>query len=202
MRRSQILMVLAIVALSLSHLAECQEVTFGVKGGLNLSTVAYDPDPEFDIDFRSGIVVGGFVNVPVTTRLAIQPEGLFSQKGTRFPGDDFEFAVDLDYIEVPVLLQYALSSSADRTISVFAGPSLGFNVRANARVSAGDAHEEEDERDQFEDFDFGITAGMGASVGRFIIDGRYTFGLTNMAVDPELPKARHRTLTFLAGVRF
>ena len=37
---------------------------------------------------------------------------------------------------------------------------------------------------------------------RFLVEGRYMHGLTNLSESPSDPVIKHRTLTFLAGLRF
>ena len=44
--------------------------------------------------------------------------------------------------------------------------------------------------------------GAGVNFGRFTVDGRYTFGLSNINKETEEGKAKNRTLAFLAGYRF
>jgi hypothetical protein len=200
MRLFRCLLVCAI--LSIPAAAVAQEASFGVKGGLNLASIHFDPDQLADFGARPGLVLGGFVNLPIGSRLAIQPEGLFSQKGTDASEDGVDAWVRLDYFEVPVLVQYAVSQSSARAFHVFAGPSMAFNLKAESGADFGEESIDEDIDDDIEDFDFGIVFGASVSFGRFILDGRYTFGLSNINVDTEEGKAKNRTLSFLAGVLF
>jgi hypothetical protein len=200
MRLANCLLVLAL--LGVPTVASPQEVGFGVKGGLNLASMHFDPDPIADFGFRPGLVLGGFVSWPMSSRLAIQPEGLFSQKGANGSDEGVDGWIHLDYLEVPVLVQYALSESSSRTFNVFGGPSLGFNIKAKAGADVGDESVDEDISEDIEKFDFGVVFGAGVNFGRFTVDGRYTFGLSNINKDTTDGKAKNRTLAFLAGYRF
>jgi len=200
MRLARCVLVLALV--SVPTAAAAQEVGFGVKGGLNLANIHFDPETGADFGFRPGLVLGGFVSWPMGSRLTIQPEGLFSQKGTSASDEGGEGWIHLDYVEVPVLVMYALSESSTRTFNVFGGPSLGFNVKARAGADFGDESFSEDISDEIESFDFGVVFGAGVNFGRFTVDGRYTFGLSNINKETEEGKAKNRTLAFLAGYRF
>ena len=54
-----------------------QETRFGVKAGLNLSTFTGDAE---DAKSLVGFQVGGFAEIKLTDKFAIQPEVLFSTK--------------------------------------------------------------------------------------------------------------------------
>lgn len=179
-----------------------QEVAYGVKGGINFATIAFDPEPGADFGLRPGLVIGGFVTMPLGARLAIQPEGLFSQKGTSASEGGVDAKVRLDYLEVPVLVRYVVSESSARTIHAFGGPALAFKLRANSSADFGGESVDTDIDEDIEDFDVGIVFGAGVDFGRLTAEGRYTLGLSNISADPDDPKARNRTLAFLAGVRF
>jgi len=200
MRLARSLLVLAILCIPTA--AAAQEVGYGVKGGLNLATLSFDPDPGADFGIRPGVVLGGFVSIPMGPRLTIQPEGLFSQKGANASEEGADAWIRLDYLEVPVLVQYAVTSSSTNTFNVFAGPSLAFKLKARSGAEFGEDSFEEDISEGTESFDFGVVFGAGVNVGRFSVDGRYTFGLSNINTDTEEGKIKNRTLAFLAGYRF
>ena len=200
MRLARSLLVLAILCIPAA--AAAQEVGYGVKGGLNLATLSFDPDAGADFGFRPGVVLGGFVSIPMGPRLTIQPEGLFSQKGGNASEEGVDAWIRFDYLEVPVLVQYAVTSSSTNTFNVFAGPSLAFKLKARSGAEFGDDSFDEDISEETETFDFGIVFGAGVNFGRFSVDGRYTFGLSNINKDTEEGKIKNRTLAFLAGYRF
>ncbi len=131
------LVLLACAAIAITPgVAGAQEVGFGVKGGFNLSTIAFDPsDVEWGTHF--GVVAGGFVALPLNSRLTIQPEGLFSQKGGTAEIDDIEASIRLTYLEVPVLATYAVWTGGGRSFSLFGGPSLGFNLSSETSATVG-----------------------------------------------------------------
>jgi Outer membrane protein beta-barrel domain len=193
---------LILVLLGVPSAVAAQDISFGVKGGLNLSTTSYDPEPDVGIGLRPGVVLGGFVNFPLGSRLAIQPEGFFSQKGNKLELPDTDLTVELDYIEVPILLQYAFSSSPGRGFFVFGGPSIAFKIDAEVGATVGEEEDEFPIDDDVEDFDIGVTAGAGYNFGLYTIDGRYTFGFSNTNVDKVLPKSRNLTIAILLGVHF
>ncbi|MFP3599723.1 outer membrane beta-barrel protein, partial [Chryseobacterium sp. SIMBA_029] len=57
-------------------------VTFGVKGGMNVSSLSKDSgldDQKSKIGFNAGV----FANIPVAASFSVQPEVLYSQYGNK-----------------------------------------------------------------------------------------------------------------------
>ena len=83
------------------------------------------------------------------------------------------------------------------------GATMSVLLRARARTKFSGSTEDVDVADQVERFDFGVTAGGGVEIGRLIIDGRYTFGLTDIDKDTtDASHTKNRALSVTAGVRF
>jgi hypothetical protein len=183
--------------------AMAQPAVFGVKAGINLATVTFDPEPDEDVlDRRTGFVGGLFVVVPASDRLGFQGEVLFSQKGASEDGGAGDLA--LDYLEVPLLLRVGTASPLETSFHAFAGPSIGLRLRARVTAETFDGEtEDEDIADDVKGFDFGVVAGAGVNFGRFTLDGRYTWGLNNLnSLEDDEMKLRNRGFSIMAGVRF
>jgi hypothetical protein len=150
--------------------AMAQPAVFGVKAGINLATVTFDPEPDEDVlDRRTGFVGGLFVVVPASDRLGFQGEVLFSQKGASEDGGAGDLA--LDYLEVPLLLRVGTASPLETSFHAFAGPSIGLRLRARVTTETFDGEtEDEDIADDVKGFDFGVVAGAGVNFGRFTLD--------------------------------
>ena len=190
--------------------ATAQEAAFGVKGGINFSNLKFDGDSvDVNLDQRTGFVGGLFIVWPASGTLALQTEFLYSQKGATFDEEGLEEKVSLDYIDIPVLLRMS-SRPAKASFHAIAGPSFGFKTRARSKSSfEGESHEE-DIGDEVETFDLGLVLGAGLDFGRMTIDGRYTWGLTDISKesvdDVQDPgddvKVKNRVFTVMVGVRF
>ena len=50
--------------------------------------------------------------------------------------------------------------------------------------------------------DVGLVAGVTADVGRLVLDGRYTWGLTNIEKEATAEKTRNRVISLTLGLRF
>jgi hypothetical protein len=156
-----------IIAAGATFAAQAQDISFGVKGGLNVASMT-------DVDASSKISghIGGFANFKFQKSWAIQPELLFSGQGARvdLPGDDLKYA--LSYINIPVLFQYYFLPE----FYAEAGPQLG--ILASSRVKRGGVSEDVD---GFKSVDIGSAIGVGykfpINVGVY---ARYTFGFTDL----------------------
>ena len=180
-------------------------VSFGVKAGANLANLDFSGD-DVDVSFdrRVGLVAGAFMLVPMTETFGFQVEGLYSQKGAKFEEDGFEGSLKLDSFDVPVLARYTIPSSTDTSFHLFAGPSLGFKLSAKSKTSFDGEDDEEDISDDVAGVDFGVVIGAGLEFGRFVVDGRYTHGLTNLnkAEDNDGVETKSRVFSLMAGFRF
>ena len=192
----------AVMLLMVPSTVAAQGISYGVKGGINFASLSFDPSEDINTGTRIGIAAGGFVALPLGSRLTIQPEGLFSQKGEKADLDGVVAKLELDYIEVPVLLKYAITQGASRSFHVFGGPSMAFKVRSRATASFGGTTVETGE-ENIKDTDFGVVFGAGMDFGKWSVDGRYTMGLADINNDEsDDTKIRTRTISVLAGIRF
>lgn len=160
-----ILTTIAILAFSFMN---AQETRFGIKGGLNLTTFAggnYN-----DAKSLVGFQVGGFAEIKIIERLAIQPEVLFSTQGAKFDGGfDGDFDAKLNYINIPVLAKFYIT----KQFTVEAGPQIGFLVSAK--------QDGDDAKDFYKSTDFGFNFGAGYNFTDNLSVGlRYTVGLSNI----------------------
>jgi hypothetical protein len=108
-------------------------VTFGVKGGMNVSSLSKTEgldDQKSKIGFNAGV----FANIPVASSFSIQPEVIYTQYGKksdyRFGNTKFSNSTKLDYIAVPVMFQY----NALPNLYLEAGPEFGFMVSAKNKL--------------------------------------------------------------------
>ncbi|MEX0608107.1 MAG: porin family protein [Balneolaceae bacterium] len=164
---------------------------FGVKGGANLSTITNTNDTEF----KPGIVAGAFVqlNIPLSP-IVIQPEVLFTQYGSK--AANFDVETQLDYIQIPVLLKFRFSPPLSLAKpSFYAGPYVGFNIRA-------ETNEGLNLEDNIKDSDFGAVAGIGLEIMKLNLDLRYTAGLTNVLEDNFEDGEKNMAVSFTIGIAF
>jgi len=185
------------VALLVSAGTATAQTSFGVKAGLNLANLSIsDADDTFDPENRTGLVAGVFVTIPGGGIFAFQPEALVSMQGAKFTDGGDTGTAKIDYFQVPLLARIGPSKAA-----IVVGPSFGYRFRAKLSVP-GLASEDEDFSEQIERMDVGLVAGVTADVGRLVLDGRYTWGLSNIEKEATADKTKNRVISLTLGLRF
>lgn len=187
---------LTAIAVMAFAFTNAQQTRFGVKGGLNISSLV-GGDVE-DTKALIGFHVGGFAEIKVIERLAIQPELLFSTQGTKvdgFGGQDEDWK--LNYINVPVLAKFYIT----KQFTVEAGPQIGFLVSAKA--------DGDDVKDNFKSIDLGFNFGAGYNfTDNFSAGVRYTVGLSNVldydvdGFDEYYDSPKNSNLSLYAAYKF
>jgi hypothetical protein len=192
---------LAVVLLAAPS-ASAQTFQFGVKGGVNFATLSVE-DGDSAFDSRIGAVIGGFVTWQAFSWLELQPEVLFSSKGAKVEESGISSNLIVDYLEMPILARYSRPLSDNWRIYVAGGPTLGVRLRARATTEFSGGTEEIDIDDDVEQMDFGVAVGGGVEVGRWMFDGRYTFGLSDIDANAsDAATFRNRAISVTAGFRF
>ena len=162
----------------LTAAAQAQDTHFGLKAGLNISSL--DVKRGVDWDAKAGIHFGGLAHVHLLPHLAIQPEIVFSQQGGEFDGDKWK----VNYLNIPLLFQFMTGSG----FRIQTGPQLGFAI--SSKVKSGDVEIDNDDDVNTVDFSwsFGASYLFPEGIG---VDARYNHGITNI-YEPEVPEVRNR----------
>lgn len=151
------LFLVAIATVGFTFTGTAQEVTFGVKGGVNNTNFTGD----LPSDPKTSFYVGGFVDLGITEAFHIQPELLYSSEGS---ADD----MGVTYLKVPVMLKYYAAPG----FNIQAGPYLGFKMATEDDLF--------DEAIKSMDFGVGVGAGYDLANGLFF-DARYNLGLMDIS---------------------
>ncbi|PKF75932.1 porin family protein [Chryseobacterium sp. PMSZPI] len=183
------------LAVTASTLAFAQQktstnpVTFGVKGGMNVSSLSNGADLS-DSKSKIGFNAGVFANIPVASSFSVQPEVIYNDLGSKVTreysvlGNTYkdEYSRNLGYVAVPVMFQY----NATPEFFLEAGPEFGFLVSAKDKFKSSTNNNTNTQiatlnKDDFKTFNFGIGIGAGyyftPNLG---ITARYTAGLTDI----------------------
>ena len=185
-------LVLTAAAVFAFGFANAQETKFGVKGGLNLSNVNGDISNNSS---RLSFHVGGFAEVKISDKFAIQPELVYSVQGTKVDvGASEDVVYDLQYINIPVMAKFY----ATEQFSLEVGPQIGFLATAKARFDGNS----EDIKDSFKSTDFGVNFGAGYNFTENISAGlRYNLGLSNIP-DADGADAKNGVFSLSVGYKF
>ena len=162
--------------------ANAQETKFGAKAGLNMSNFTGDAET----DAKIGFYVGGFAEIKLTDKFAVQPEVLFSMLGAKDDNANY----DSNYILVPVMAKYFVTEQ----LSLEAGPQIGFLMSAK--------YDGNDIKDFYTSTDFGMNFGAGYDVTENINVGvRYSLGLSNV-VDASGVDVKTSNIALGLGYKF
>ena len=164
--------ILCLVIVSLTTLGASAQVNFGLKAGMNISTLRGDGVEK--ANSLIGANVGAFVNIPVSTMFSFQPEVLYSMEGAK--EDVFDTKIMLNYVNIPLMLKYTDASGFFGEL----GPQIGFLTSAKSKINGNTA----DIKDLFKSTNFSLGIGAGfnftSSVG---VGLRYNLGLSNISED-------------------
>lgn len=173
---------IAILCALTASVAEGQESSsprMGIKGGLNVSNLHMDDVT--DKNPRFGINLGIYGQVFSNDVFAVQPELLFSMKGTHNEYDgiaDGKLKFNLNYLDLPVLAVFKLGESAEIHAGAYASYLLHANVSYEGDLGSGS---EDLDRDHFKSFDYGLVGGFGLNFGAVQVGARYNYGLVEIA---------------------
>ena len=181
----------------------------GVKGGINLANLYVD-----DVDdekLKVGLNAGLFFKIPFTEFFAIQPEILYSSKGSKVTYGNWiqgsgEYRYNLNYIEVPMLAVFNLGPH----FNLHAGPYASFLASANVKdlKDNGDIDSiTEFNADNFNRLDYGLSGGAAVEFSNFTLGARYNYGLKEIGksgnLSGELTRdAKNSVASFYIGFGF
>lgn len=205
--------------------AFAQNFEWGVKAGLNVSSVSKMKDilsideagaAKFENKMRTGFVGGFFGEYVINDYFGIQAELLYSMQGSKYTFDAVDGAgtlsvkstVKTDYINLPILAKFYILEG----FSVEIGPQFGYMISAKQKFSGIEDDVLEDaiiielggenlyDHDDLKKFD--ISAALGLSYKfNFGLDvfARYNLGLTEVYKDT---KSKNGVLSLGVGYRF
>lgn len=152
----------------------------GIKGGLNVSNLYVD-DVD-DENARFGFNLGFYGQILSSDVFAIQPELLFSTKGSKveYGGNFFDQTIkyNLSYLDLPVLAVFKLGESAEIHVGPYLSYLLGANISHEGDLGSG---VDEIDRDHLKSFDYGLSGGFGLNFGSVQVGARYNYGLAELA---------------------
>jgi hypothetical protein len=148
---------------------------------------------------KTGFYAGGYVNIPVTNVISIEPGISYTQKGYTLRGDlsidklnflgaNASAKVESQYIDIPVVVKV----QPVKGLQIFAGPQLSYLVKSNLRVDAGILgisllRRSVDLTNNFNRIDAGITGGIGYQFANGLnITGSYDRGLSRLDKNSNL----------------
>ncbi len=187
--------ILTAVAVAFSTSVFAQNLNFGLKAGLNLSsaTIKIEGEKSDEIKMLPGLVVGAFSDINFAEKLGLEVGLQFEQKGYKAEeeiyGKTAKDKFTVNYLTVPVNLRLNLPVG-ENNLYFLAGPTFGIGLSAKEKV-------EYDGETETESIDFGDDGGLsrmnigllfGAGYelsGKLGLRVTYDLGLSNLVSDGD-----------------
>lgn len=186
-----------------SVFAFSQEIKFGVKGGLNISSLRGNYPSEIEKTESSiGFNIGGFAEYQINDKFSLQPELLFSTQGGKVQFGNVDIVTQqtkLSYLQLPVMLKYKIIDK----LHIEFGPQIGYIVGARSQWEYKDSESSSNNesltidllndgtykflgttfaiKPKLNRLDFGLNIGASFDfTEKFFVQTRYNFGLTTI----------------------
>ncbi len=151
--------------------SNAQKVQIGLKGGINVSSLHFSYPISDSYHSKTGLHAGLFARINASKEWAIQPEAFFSSEGAKSESGNYELRINLNYINVPVLLQYLVGKG----FRLEGGPQIGFLINSKVESNGMTANT------NFNSTTFSIPLGIDYQIDNGLgLDVRYVFGLRDI----------------------
>ena len=189
---------------------ETKSMQFGIKGGLNLSSL--NSSDGSTSDMLLGFNLGVFNKLPITSFLAIQPEFYVTTKGSQVTYNnlfvDGTAKFNLTYLEIPVLCVVNVT----KLLNVQFGPYAAYMIDGKV-TNVGNLNlfnfEQNINVNDYNRIDAGVVLGAGLEVGNITMGARYNLGMTKvgktktlLGSDYTVPDARNGVVNFNLAIAF
>jgi len=151
-----------------------------------------------------GLIGGGYVLFPITDRIGFQPEALFVMKGVNLDEvNGGTVSARMNYLDIPLLLRVRAPINSEVTGYFLAGPNFGILLSTSGQLETPGVTTNLNIGPAIKTLDFGLTFGGGVEFRRFLIEGRFSAGLTDVAAAsfPHPDALRNRAFSILAGMK-
>lgn len=139
------------------------DAQIGVRAGFNYSTLTGDIE---GVSSQLGYQFGLTYKMGLSGSLSFTPGLLYTTKGAY--DDDFDITYSLDYLEIPLDLNYALNDA----FSLNVGPYLAYMISANDNGV--------DTKADYKSLDFGANFGFSYSINPSTFGIGYAMGFGNV----------------------
>ncbi len=199
MKTSRTILFVSVLLFVISVNAQEKKVTFGLKAGLNLSSVGSE-----DGDYDNTKTKPGF-HAGITLDCAFSPHwylltGLeYTLKGVKLELSPKDQTVTAGYIQLPISGAFKFRFSEELAILAYAGPYFAYGI--NGKIKQGS-----NEQDTFSDialkeFDCGMNAGVGLEWKKLCFSLGGEVGMVNI-MQKNNDEAQTRNFTLSAGYKF
>lgn len=176
---------------------------YGLRLGMNLSTVSSDDSYLDGGDIQAGLNIGALVGFQLSPQAPVYLEsGLFyTEKGGKGKNQGKKFIYNLNYLEVPVVIKYKFDVDGDFSVHPFAGGYMAWGIGGRIK-NYGDRETYKTFSDTtFKRFDGGIRLGCGFEYQILYGEMAYDLGIANIGHD-DFGSSKNGCFTINFGVNF
>ena len=174
------------------------QVAFGIKGGLNLTTLNVE-DPELSYESRTGFHAGIFLRGKFD-KIAVQPELLFFTQNGDIKSSLFGTAQEsFTYLSIPLMLKFYPVGG----LNIQVGPQFGFLLDGERKYDSFFGSGSEDITDYYKKSDISVSVGGGYDFNFGLnLDVRYNIGVKDINNVSNGDEARSRIFLLSLGWNF
>lgn len=166
----------------------------GMKIGVNSARFTGKDIPGKGVQSMPGFSIGGFFSYKFNERFTLQPEILFTTKGSKINTIGDIYLTNLfAYFEFPVMAKISLYPESRLKPGFICGPALGFKYFA-----LNDTGILEDVRGT----DLGLIAGFGIEYWKLSFEIRLNQGLINFDTSEDELVLKNRVISIMMGYSF
>ncbi|NLW18854.1 MAG: PorT family protein [Candidatus Cloacimonetes bacterium] len=203
MKKTLIILALTVLSLSLAF----ADVTYGLRGGLNMMNRATTQENALETGDRSGFHGGLVLQYRTDSNFIVQPEILYSQKGYTYKVLTVDTTTMMDYVEVPILLKYNIKAAKGLYIQPTVAPFVGYAVVGKNTFKGAVIEDETDILEDINRLNYGLDFGLDIQViDRVLVGARYQLGLADFDGDNNVieknKKDTHNGLMVSLGFLF
>ena len=121
-------LVLLFAAVALSMPSQAQ-VKFGLKGGLNLTSISASGTLSDNLKNKEGFFVGPTIKIGLpVTGLSLDASALYDQRSAKVEIDNASETIKSQSLQIPINIRYGVGLGSVANLFAFAGPQFGFNL--------------------------------------------------------------------------
>jgi opacity protein-like surface antigen len=163
----------------LTTISYSQEVSFGLKGGLNFTNFSGQNVEGLNFRNATNFHLGAVSEVEFNVNFKLQVDLLYNIVGTEVKTLTEQYENKMGYVTIPVALKLAVSS---RKTFLEGGAQVSY-LLTEQRNSLSEIQEQWQTKN---DYDFGVFVGLSYHpMDKLFLQARYYFGLTDIKVIDE-----------------
>ena len=218
MKKVRMVPVLAFMLLAITQSASAQ-LRLGLVGGFNSSNLKPADRPvatplptggnaQGDFNSRAAVAIGGVAEYHFSPAVGLSVQPMYSQQGGKLVFDvpvptplNSESTTKLGYVDIPVMLKVQLGSSTVRPY-LTTGFTLGFLTSAKYVAAGEEMNLKDDIKSTNSSWNIGGGLNVPAAGKTVFLEGRYSWGLTDINDGPQIQALSASTELKTTGVQF